>query len=396
MTAEQPRFNWSVLALAWLIYFAFGMVMASLVPIITLIRDDLGISYSEMGGILGAWQLVYIFAAAPAGVLIDRIGPKRALVVGALIITGSAFLRSFAGGFGGLFTAVALFGLGGPIVSVGLSKLIADWFTGPNRGLASGIYMTGPAAGSVLALALMHPVLLPLAGSWRAALLVYAAVALAIAFLWLILGRDSPQGLAERHASGPGARGGIWEIIKRPSVWIVVLLGFSGFMASHGLRNWLPQVLEAQGASPSVAGLLGALPALTGIFGSILVVRAASTRPGNRRPVTILLMAASGLSIAAIMVTDGWLLVLAIAVQGFCAAAVAPLMLNTLMEMPGIGARHMGVAAGLYFSVGEAGGALAPFAIGVAADLTGSFMAGMLGLAAFMLAMVIPALRIRV
>ena len=46
--AEQAgtgnRSNWPMLGLGWLIYFSFGMVMSSLVPIVTLLRDELGIS----------------------------------------------------------------------------------------------------------------------------------------------------------------------------------------------------------------------------------------------------------------------------------------------------------------------------------------------------------------
>jgi hypothetical protein len=66
--------NWPQLALGWLLYFSFGMVVSSLVPIVTLLRRDLGLSYTEMGIVLGAWQLVYIGAAAPAGILSTALG----------------------------------------------------------------------------------------------------------------------------------------------------------------------------------------------------------------------------------------------------------------------------------------------------------------------------------
>lgn len=260
-----------MLGLGWLIYFAFGMVMSSLVPIVTLLRGELGISYTEMGVILGAWQLVYIAAAAPSGLLIDRIGPKRALVIGALIIALSAFLRSYAEGFWTLFAAVALFGLGGPIVSIGLPKLVVDWFSGPNRGLASGIYITGPALGSVLVLSSTHALVLPITGSWRMTLALYALIAFLVAILWMALGRDSPESASDRKRTGPSA-GGYREVISQPAVWIVIIVGFSAFLAGHGLRSWLPQILEARGMSPAMSGLLASLPAITGVIGSILIL----------------------------------------------------------------------------------------------------------------------------
>ncbi|MGH6925804.1 MAG: CynX/NimT family MFS transporter, partial [Propylenella sp.] len=212
-SSVAPQSNWTQLALGWLVYFSFGMVAVSLVPIITPVRDELGISYTEMGVVLGAWQLVYIFAAAPGGILIDRIGPKRALGIGAAIIALSGLVRVFADGFGVLFLAVALFGLGGPIVSTGLPKLVADWFSGAKRGVASGIYVTGSSAGGVFALALTNSTVLPLAGSWRGALLFYAIVAVLVALAWIAFGRDSPESIAERgRPAGERPKGSYREV----------------------------------------------------------------------------------------------------------------------------------------------------------------------------------------
>jgi cyanate permease len=330
-----------------------------------------------MGIILGAWQLVYIAAAAPSGVLIDRIGPKRALVIGALIIALSGFLRSYAEGFWTLFAAVALFGLGGPIVSIGLPKLVVDWFSGPSRGLASGVYITGPAVGSVLVLSFTHALVLPMTGSWRTTVAIYAAIAFLVALLWIVFGRDSAEGKSERERSGATV-GGYREVLFQGAVWIVIIVG-----------------LEARGLSPAVSGILASLPAVTGVLGSILILRLASYRTGHRKLATIVLLLVSGLCIAVIGLVDGWPLVLAIAAEGFCAAAIQPLMLNILMEMPSVGPRRMGTAAGAFFAVGEVGGTAGPVFMGLLADLSGSFTPGILALAAVMWIMVVPALRIR-
>jgi cyanate permease len=390
--------NWTQLALGWLVYFSFGMVAVSLVPIITPVRDELGISYTQMGIVLGAWQLVYIGAAAPGGILIDRIGPKRALAIGAAIVALSGFLRVFADSFLMLFIAFGVFGIGGPIISSGLPKLVADWFTGSARGLASGIYVTGSSAGGVFVLALTHSLVLPLTdGSWRGVLLFFAVVATLVTVLWLVFGRDSPASLAERVGpAGKRSKGSYRQVILHPAVIVIIAVGFSGFLANHGLRSWLPQILEADGMDPATAGLIGALPLISGILGSVVILPLAARGAGSRRSVAVALLMLTGTTLAAIMFTDGWLRVAIIAVEGFCAAAVIPLMLNTLMETPGVGARHMGAAAGLFFAVGEVGGTLGPVMVGLAADMKGSFMGGILALAAVIWVMILPALRIRV
>jgi cyanate permease len=385
-----------MLALGWTIYFSFGMGVASLVPLVSIIKVELDLSYTQLGIVLGAWQLVFMATAAPAGWLIDRLGPKRVLVVAALVIAVAITLRSAAYGFPMLLFTVACFGIGGPLTAVGLAKLVADWFTGTSRGLASGIYITGAAAGIAFVLALTHPVILPLAGGWRQAHIFYGVIAFLIAVVWLLLGRDSPQNLTDRKLSRESReKGSYWQVITQPAVWMVILVGFAGFLANHGVRNWLPEILEHAGVSPTNAGFLSAMPALTGIVGSIVVLRLATRRADARLPTIIALLVVSVLAILAIVFAEGWLLVLAIAVEGFCAAAFAPLMLNTLMEMPSVGARNTGAAAGLYFSIGELGGTLGPLIMGVAADLTGSFVAGMVLVASIVAVMIVPALRIR-
>jgi len=399
--SEEPasvrdQANWGMLALGWMIYFSFGMGVASLVPLVSILRNELDISYTHIGVLLGAWQLVFMATAAPAGWMIDHFGPKRVLVAGAFIVAIALTLRGLANGFPTLLFTVFFFGLGGPVTAVGLAKLVADWFTGAHRGLASGIYITGASAGIAVVLALTHPLILPLAGGWRQAHFLYGGIAFAIAVAWLVLGRDSPQSKSDRALHRhPRSRGSYWQVITQPAVWFVIIVGFSGFLANHGVRNWLPGILENAGVSPTGAGLLGALPAITGMIGSIVVLRLATRHAHARKLAIVLLLIASGLTILTIMLAKGWLLVVAIAAEGFCAAAFAPLMLNTLMEMPSVGARNTGAAAGLYFSVGELGGTIGPVLMGIAADLTGSFVAGMILVASIMFVTILPALKIR-
>ena len=88
-----------------------------------------------------------------------------------------------------LFGAVGLFGIGGPLISIGAPKAIAQWFQGAERGLAMGVYITGPALGNMLALALTNSVLMPLTGgNWRQVLLIYSGFILITGLAWFLLG----------------------------------------------------------------------------------------------------------------------------------------------------------------------------------------------------------------
>ena len=78
------------------------------------------------------------------------IGLRWSLFAAALVIGASGVARTLALDALTLFAAVGLFGLGGPLISSGAPKLISQWFHERDRGMAVGIYMTGPAVGTRL------------------------------------------------------------------------------------------------------------------------------------------------------------------------------------------------------------------------------------------------------
>ncbi|MCC7367757.1 MAG: MFS transporter [Chloroflexi bacterium] len=386
---SPDRANWRMLALAWLVYSGFGIVSSSLPALITPIRSDLRLSYSEVGVLLGAWQLVYIGVSYPAGMFVDRVGTHRALALGAALVALSGLMRAFAADFTTMFLSVAIFGVGGPIISIGVPKVIASWFSGRPRVTASGIYITGSTTGSVLTLASTNSLVLPALGSWQVTCAVYGSIVAGIAATWWLLARDPPRPAA-RSGGEPAAsfREACMRVLTTRAVWLVVIVGFTGFMINHGLRSWLPQILEFKGMSPADAGYLAAVPGVSSIAGSITTARLAAKF--GRKPVVATCLITVGASLLAVNALSGPPLIVALAVQGFFAGGVAPILLTILMDMREVGAGAMGAAAGIYFAVGEVGGFSGPSVMGVLKDMTGGFTAGLLLLAAITVVMLIP------
>ena len=131
----QSRYRWIMLCMLWLLYIAFGLVARSITPLITPIQNDLDMSYSQMGFALGSWQLTYILVALVAGAILDRWGIRKSIFAGALVIGFSASIRYFAAGFFTILVAIALFGVGGTMISIGGPKTISAWFIGRSRGI---------------------------------------------------------------------------------------------------------------------------------------------------------------------------------------------------------------------------------------------------------------------
>ena len=383
-----------MLALAWLAYSGFGIISSSLPALITPIRTELNLTYSEVGIVLGAWQLVYIVISYPAGLFVDRVGTHRALGLGVLLVATSGLMRAFASDFVGLFVSVAIFGLGGPIISIGVPKVIASWFSGRPRVTAAGIYITGSTTGSILTLSTTNSVVLPLLGSWQATCAAYGCIVVCIAATWWLLARDPPKPVERAGRTSTVSFGeACLTVLRSRAVWLVVIVGFTGFTINHGLRSWLPQILEVKGMSPADAGYLAALPGVASVAGSITTARLA-VRFGRKRMVAFCLVTV-GATLLAVDLLTGLPLLIALAAQGFFAGGVGPVLLTILMDLREVGAGAMGAATGIYFAVGEVGGFSGPSVMGLLKDLSGGFTLGLVMLAAITVVMLVPTALLR-
>jgi cyanate permease len=390
--------RWLVLLAVWLAYACFGLTAVALAPLVLPITRDLALSHSEMGAILGIWQAVYIFAAVPCGALLDRLGARRAIFVGALFIALSGAMRGLAFDFWSFCLAVGVFGIGGPLVSAGAPKVVSHWFRGSERGLAMGIYITGPAVGAIAGLSLTNSVLMPLFGEdWRAVLAAWSGVAFAGALAWLAIASlpairanepDLPPA-AER----PPQREVLLLLLRLPAVRVLLAMSVCIFAFNHGLNNWLPELLRADGMTPAEAGLWATIPTLVGIAGSLLIPRLAT--PPRRFAILGGLASFAGLSAVLLQSDPGPLLAAGLVAQGIARSSLMTVAMLALVETRGVGERHAGTAGGLFFSAAEVGGAGGPIALGVLYDATGGFAAGLWMLAAMAALMLLGALRLR-
>lgn len=379
MIAPLP-YRWVMLALVWLAYASFGLVSSSVAPLVTPIAEELAISYAQMGTILGAWQLAYIGFAYAAGTVIDRVGLRRALGFGIVVMAASALLRGLAGGYWTMFAAVALFGIGGPMISIGAPKLIATWFQGHERGTAAGVYSTGPAIGGILVLSTANSVLLPATASWRWTIAFYGLLVVIVAAVWWTMARSD----ADVPAASQGAGADALRLLRIRNVTLVLIIGFASFLAGHSLNNWLPKILMARGFDPVSAGFWASVPNAVGIVGSLLLPRL--VRPHQRTRAVAAMFGVSAVAFALIGTVDGLPLLAALMVQGMV-RSITPFLMLVMMETPAVGAGAMGAAGGLYFTIGEIGGFSGPTLMGLIFDLTGSFAIGLLSLAGLMAVM---------
>ena len=374
LAAGHPH-RWMMLGAVWLLYLCFGLTSASLAPLVGPITKDLGVGHAAMGVVFGAWQLVYIISAAPGGAAMDRIGPRKTLFFAGLMIAASGIFRAYADTYGIFLVAVAVFGLGGPLVSVGAPKVIALWFDSKDRAFAMGIYITGPSLGAITSLAITNPLLMPLFDhDWRAVLLFYAVITAVATAIWLLMSSH-----AEARRVEAGLRSAprepqllVWkELLTLPTVRLMLIMSVGIFFLNHGLNNWLPTLLRDKGLPATSADLWAMIPTAVGVAGSLIIPRLATR---ERRYFILLALLLSALTATVLMhLSPGIGLATGLTLQGIARSSLMTVAILILVEMPEIGARRAGAASGLFFSAAEIGGVTGPLALGAISEMSGGF-----------------------
>ena len=396
-SAPPSPWRWAMLAGVWLLYFSFGLTVASLAPIVYQVETDLGLDHASMGTILGAWPLIYIASSAPCGALLDKYGPKRMLFIAILLISASGALRGISENYIELFLSVVIFGIGGPLISSGAPKVISIWFSGQNRGLAIGIYFTGNALGGISALSLTNSYFLPALGNdWRALLFAYSILVLIAGFIWLAVNLHPESKEKEKLLAAEKKQPFLEvfrELISLPAVRIIVTMGVFILAFNHGLNNWLPTILKSYGMTASEAGYWASIPTVFGMVASLTLPKLANKE--RRFPILLFLVLSAAAGSLLIWSAYTPLIAFGVVLQGVCRGAMTSILMLTLMDHDSIPPERVGAVSGLYFSVAEIGGALGPMSMGAAAELTGNFDSSLFLLTALSIGMLILLLCLR-
>jgi MFS transporter, FSR family, fosmidomycin resistance protein len=254
-----------------------------LAPLFPLIRADFGVSYTELGFALVAFNLTSALFTPPAGFLVDRTGARAVLLggltIGAAALVGVALLPSFWA-FVAMF---ALLGLGNTVYHPADYALLSRRIAPQRMGQAYALHTFSGMVGSAAA----PPCLLLLAYSvgWRGAYLAAAAfgfaVAAALVVFWRLLADpEAPAPEKTRSGGEPDATpGGARLLLSTPIVLNLLVFVFLALMSS-GLQNFSVVALAALHGTPLAVSNVGlsiylATSALGVLAGGFIAMRTA-------------------------------------------------------------------------------------------------------------------------
>ncbi len=339
---------------------ALGALSPVLVAAFALSKAQLGLSFSAI--LIGASCFT-----AVAGVLTDRWGERRMLLVSATIMTVALLSATLVVNYIWLVVMVGAYGAGYAASTPAGGRAILAWFD-RDRGFAMGIRQTGVSVGGLIG-ALVLP-LFAFHGGYRAAL-VFAAVLVAVpSGIAYVLYQQASDGGRERRPAEPIARG-LRILIRNPRLIGVTLTCMLLSACQFVLNGFLTiTALNVARVSPHIAGSALATAFAASICGRLGWGYVSDRRLGGDRlvPLAIICVLVSiGAAMLAVLRPGAIApLFLASALLGVSASGWNGLMAAALSEVGG--AERAASALGLGLTAIFAASAVGPSLFGLFAD----------------------------
>lgn len=354
------------------LYFDLSfMVWVLLGPLGVAISKSLHLDAAQKGFMVATPLLAGAFLRVVFGLLVDHIGPRRAGIIGQLIVLAGLGLAWFLGvhSYSQVLILAVVLGVAGAAFAVAL-PLASRWYPPEQQGLALGI---AGAGNSGTALAALFAPSLAKAYGWTNVIGLAALPLAAVFLVYLVLARDAPN-----RPPGKTLREYLGVLRQADCWWLMLLYGvtFGGF---SGLASSLTIYFNGEyRLDPVIAGFFTAGCVFAG-SAARPVGGALADRLGGVRTLTVVyLVAAACLVAASFHLVTPWvaLAVLLAAMMALGAGNGAVFQLA-----PQRFRKEIGVVTGVVGAMGGLGGFYLASTLGIARQLTGSFQAGFLGFA---------------
>jgi len=215
--ASAASHRWLILAVIVLAQTVANIGPLGIPAIAALIRDDLGLSLTQAGSFLSVYYIGPVTMSFFAGMLADRWGTAKTLVLGQVLIAAGLLGVSRAGSYGVLLAWLGVAGVGYGTLNPASTTAAMSWFPPRQRATVVGLKQVGLPFGGMIGAALLPALALRL--GWRWAIVVGACLIVVCAALSVSVYRDPPDEAPLRRAAGE--RGAVAEVLRSRDLWLV-------------------------------------------------------------------------------------------------------------------------------------------------------------------------------
>jgi len=363
-------------------------------PLFPVLKAELGLSYTALGGVLTAFSLASGVAQYPVGVAVDRFGARGFLIVGLTVLASAVALMSLVDSYWPLLMLAFVAGLGNSVFHPADYSILSASVRESRLGRAYSIHTFSGHVGWSVA----PPVVIFLTAlwSWRTALAIVGSVGLVMVLVLVFQSRalKSDHQTHAQHAADRAAGSALQRtvgLLAAPPILMMFVFFVATAAVTVGMASFTPSALSALFDTPLVAAN-GALTAvLVGGAAGVITGGFVADKVGRLDAVAAIGFTAGSVAmcLVAFVAMPFWALVAVFGFAGFMIGMISPsrdLMVRAVTP-PGASGKVFGfVSAGL-----DVGGALAPLIFGWILDM-GAPRGVFLGAAAMMMVSLLAAL----
>lgn len=273
MTPPHRWFVLSIFVLSTTINFLDRQTLATVAP---LLRAELHLSNAEYGWIVASFSITYAICSPFAGLLMDRIGLQRGIVLAVALWSMAALSTGWVRGFSGLLVCRAMLGVAEAGGIPAAAKAIQHYLLPAERALGNSVNQAGVSLGLIVAppLATWFAVQY----NWRTAFLATGILGLLWIPLWRFVGRDSIPQADLKSATVTRSQ----TLLRDKRLWIFALANALSMIPYALWTNWTTlHLVDVNNLSLVRSAWFASLPplfaALGGLAGGALSFRAMRT-----------------------------------------------------------------------------------------------------------------------
>lgn len=355
----ESTYGWVIVAGAFTANAVGFGILYSFTIFFKPILEEFGGGRAGVSVIASIAASLMLATGAIVGRLSDRLGPRKLIASGAVLLAAGLFLASIATSIWHVYLSYGLLlGIGIGCAFLPSNATVGQWFT-KRRGLATGIAVAGSGVGSVILGPLSETLIARF--DWRVVTRIYAVGGLALLLL---------VSLVMRGKSGGRSSSVLPEMRADP---IFRKLYAAAFIASFGY--WVPFVHIVPYArdhliSASSAAVLVSVMGICNIAGRV-VLGGVADRFGRRRILQLAVVAMSVSVIAWPFATSHAELIAFASVYGFFAGTFISLLFALTADY--FGASRLAGISGLLNTAAALGTLIGPPLTGLLFDLTDSY-----------------------
>ena len=315
------RRAWVIWAVALSVYVVAVFHRTSLGVAGLVAAERFHITASQLATFTVVQLVVYAGMQIPVGVLLDRFGSRRLLLVGLALISVGQLWFAFAGSFGVGLAARVLLGMGDAMIFTSMLRLVALWFRVKQ---APVITQVSGMVGQLGAVAAATPLAAALSRfGWERSFGISAGVGALLSIGLFLVVKDSPYtGMAVEKIKVRALARTLGEVWGNPGTRLGMWIHFTGqFGATVFTMLWgYPFLVQGQGLSPTTAGTLLITLTLSAMVAGPVVGHLTGRLPYRRSQIVLTIVAAIASAWALVLLWPGRaplpLLVLLVCVTG--------------------------------------------------------------------------------